>query len=176
MDGLIEALPIERREAYALRLLETDRDPFNAEHPALAVLQACQHIWSVELGYAVLVSLRRYVTRQRAVEWRLHSLISLLGSNLPVDLLEEAGRYHKRWPEHREIDQPRRENGDPERCTDIPPERDLAGHHPGEPCGHGTLGGVQVEGHGRPDAKSGYRQVTHDLRSVAPDRDLREEP
>jgi hypothetical protein len=96
MEGLIEALPVERREAYALRLLQTDRDPFNTEHHTLAVLQACQQVWSIALGRAVLGALRKHVTRQQAVDWRLHTLFSLLGSNLPVELLNEAGRD---WPE-----------------------------------------------------------------------------
>jgi hypothetical protein len=96
MESLVEVLPVEQREALALRLLRSKREAFSPDHPALAVLQACQHVWSVELSRAVLSTVRRYVEKQKMVDWRLHSLFSLFGSNLPTELLEEAGRD---WPE-----------------------------------------------------------------------------
>jgi hypothetical protein len=96
MESLVEVLPVEQRESLALRLLRSKREAFSPDHPALAVLQACQHVWSVELSRAVLSAVRRYVEKQKMVDWRLHSLFSLFGSNLPTELLEEAGRD---WPE-----------------------------------------------------------------------------
>ena len=96
LEGLIETLPVERREAYAMKLLHHSREAFSPDHPALAVLQACQHTWSVELSQAVLATVSHYVKKQKGVDWRLQSLFSLFGSNLPVAMLGEAGRD---WPE-----------------------------------------------------------------------------
>jgi len=86
--GLVEALPPERQEALALRLL-ADAAAAMAESPLLAVLRACRRPWSARLGQAVLAHIGRTAAAgQPAAHDR--SSLDQLARLLPEGLAGEA--------------------------------------------------------------------------------------
>jgi len=93
---LLEALNPDQREGFALRLLRENQEPLHGNHPALLVLQACQHPWSVEFARVVVDSLRRRLAAEKTRwDYALTEAVKQFGLYVPPEMLEEVSPD---WP------------------------------------------------------------------------------
>ncbi len=89
---LIAALPIERREAFALNVLRL-HPSLNPDQPARWVLSACAHPWSRELSRAVLEVLQQHLAQNMFVSpWTWSAFLEELACHFDPNLAGEAAQ------------------------------------------------------------------------------------
>jgi hypothetical protein len=88
-------LPPARREAWVLELLKHNAEPLRHDHPALGVLSACHHPWSVTLTRAVLAHLPRTF---QVSAWTIRSLFKEFALYIPPSLVPEVERMLSQVP------------------------------------------------------------------------------
>jgi hypothetical protein len=102
-QGLMDVLPVDRREEIILGLLRTHRGPLNDAHPALRLLTACRHSWGPELARTTLDRIRATFRADDApTHWQVASLLPQLARQGPPSLAIEAAdgwpTENKTWP------------------------------------------------------------------------------
>lgn len=87
---MMAALPIERREAFALNVLRL-HPSLNPDQPARWLLSACTHPWSRELSRAMLDLLQQHLAQNAFVSpWTWSSFLEELACRCDPDLASEA--------------------------------------------------------------------------------------
>jgi hypothetical protein len=97
--GLLNVLPIARREEVLLMLLKSHNRPLGTDHPAFEALRTHPGPWSVALSRAVLDKLRWRITsldqRSASGEWHLRAALAEFAGRIPYELADDAARI---WP------------------------------------------------------------------------------
>jgi hypothetical protein len=90
IEGLIDALPPERRDAFFLKLLQSSSAPFDSKHPAFSLLCHYRYPWSAELTCAVIEGVRGYLTNTKnPYDWSLRSALKDFACYLTPSLIPE---------------------------------------------------------------------------------------
>lgn len=96
---LIAALPIERREVFALNVLRL-YPSLNPDQPARWLLSACTHPWSRELSRVVIDLLQQYLAQNAFISpWTWSSFLEWLACHCDPDLASEAAHLTSAAPE-----------------------------------------------------------------------------
>ncbi|HEY9665920.1 MAG TPA: DUF5691 domain-containing protein [Coleofasciculaceae cyanobacterium] len=111
IHGLIGILPPERRDAFFLKLLQSNNAPFDSKHPAFSLLYNHRYAWSAELTRAVFEGVERYLSNTKNYyDWSLcsalkdfacyaaHSLLPELSVSLAAAVPKESG-WASHWEE-----------------------------------------------------------------------------
>ncbi len=95
LEELLPILPIERREALLIRMLDEGRQPLSGSHPALPALSAAREPWSVQLARSVIAALgRRFAgnahDNSHREDWPLRAALENFAMAIPPELADEA--------------------------------------------------------------------------------------
>lgn len=92
MEGLLDTLPVEQREAHALSLLKSNRGALQGDHPALAALTLCHHAWSAGLSRAVLDRVRQSIAGSTSEhpDWHLRNALAHFALRIAPEVADEA--------------------------------------------------------------------------------------
>ena len=92
MEGLLDTLPVERREAHVLGLLKSNRNSLQGDHPALAALTLCHHTWSAALSRNVLDRVRQSIAASTSEypDWHLRNALEHFALHIAPEVAAEA--------------------------------------------------------------------------------------
>ena len=90
IQGLISVLSPEQRDGFFLKLLQSNRTPFDSKHPAFSLLSHCRYPWSAELTRVVIEGVKRYLTNtENPYDWSLRSALIDFAYSMNLSLIPE---------------------------------------------------------------------------------------